>query len=113
MQFQLLRLFRINGHAHLLEIEDNVSHILKHTMDGGKLMLHIVYLYGSKGRTLKRGQQYTPQGVTNGCSESAFQRLADKTTMHAIRLFLIALHPGGLDKLGPVQRIDEAIALFV
>ena len=111
MQSNFLRIIRIHGQANLLDVEDNVSDILKNAMDRRELMLHAGNLDGDECGALEGGKKDTAQSIANGRAEPPLQRFADETPVHAVRRF-VAGNLFRLDELGPVPRINKAIALF-
>ena len=60
--------------TNLLQIEDDVQHILHHTGDSGKLVIDTGYLDSRDCVTLQRREQNTTQSVTDSHTESGLQR---------------------------------------
>ena len=61
----------------VLDVEDDVGHILAHAGDRGELMEHAVDLDGGDGRALKRGEEHAAQGVAQRLTKAALKRLGD------------------------------------
>ena len=59
----------------LLEVEDDIRHVLEYTGNRGEFMLHAVELDGYDARSLQGRQEYPPQGVTDGYTESPLKGL--------------------------------------
>ena len=60
--------------TNLLQIEDDVQHILHHAGDSGKLVVDTGYLDSRDCVTLQRREQNTTQSVTDSHTESGLQR---------------------------------------
>lgn len=60
--------------TNLLQIEDDVQHILHHAGDSGKLVVDTGYLDSRDRVTLERGEQNTTQSVTDSHTEPGLQR---------------------------------------
>ena len=83
---QLRHTRNVNGHffgiliidcadkTNLLQLEDDVQHILHHTGDSGKLVIDTGDLDSRDCVTLQRREQNTTQSVTDSHAESGLQR---------------------------------------
>ena len=60
----------------LLEVEDDVGHVLDHALERRELVEHALDADGGDGRSLDRGEQDAPQRVTDRRAEAALERLS-------------------------------------
>jgi hypothetical protein len=65
----------VHEDADLLDVEDDVGHILAHPGDGGELVQHAVDVGRGDGGALQRGQQDAAQRIAERHAEAALQRL--------------------------------------
>ena len=77
LQHHALGAFGVHAQRDLLDVEDDVGHVLAHAGDRGELVQHAVDLHGGDGRALQRGQQHAAQRVAERHAEAALQRLGD------------------------------------
>ena len=107
-----LRLVRIHGKTHLLDVQDNIRHVFKYAVNGSELMLHAGDFHRHKGRPLQGGQKHATKGVADRGAITPLQRLAHELAVRAAGRFFLAGDLIGLHQLGPVPRVDKAFALF-
>ena len=72
-----LRPVAMHAKGQLLDVEDDIGHILQHAGDRRELMQHALDLHRGHRRTLQRRQQHAAQRIAQGQSETALQRLGD------------------------------------
>ena len=60
---------------HLLEVEDDVGHVLDHAWKRGELMLRACDFYCSDGSAFQRGKQDAPEGIPYGVPIAGLKRL--------------------------------------
>ena len=69
---------RVLGEAlqvQVLEVEDDLGHVLLDVRDRGELVGHAVDLDRGDRRPPQRGEQHPPQGVAEGGAETGLERL--------------------------------------
>jgi hypothetical protein len=88
----------------LLDVEDDVGHILAHSRDRGELVQHAVDVYGGDRRALQRGKQHPAQGIAERHAKAALERLGDH------RRHLVPL-PAGLDL--ELARLDQVLPILL
>ena len=59
----------------LLEVEDDVGHVLDHALQGRELVEHAFDADGGDGRPFDRREQHAAERVTDGRAEAALERL--------------------------------------
>ncbi len=72
-----MRFGAVAGHPerHLLDVEDDVGHVLAHAGDRREFVQHAFDMHRGHRRTLQRGEQHAAQGVAEGEAEAPLQRL--------------------------------------
>jgi hypothetical protein len=78
-----LRLLRVESERNLLQVQDDVGHILLNARDRGELVQHPLDVDGGDRRPLDRRQQATAKSVANGRRETPLERLRGEA---AVRL---------------------------
>jgi hypothetical protein len=73
-----LGLVLLSSDHDLLDIEDDVDHILDNAGDGRELVLHTFDLQRGHGRTGDPGQQGSPKRIAEGVSETRFEWFDDE-----------------------------------
>ena len=58
----------------LLEVKDDLGHILYHAGYGGELVLYPLDPYSGDGEAFERGKKHSAQGIADGESVSLFER---------------------------------------
>ena len=71
---QALGPFDFHAQADAFEVQDDVGYVFAHTGYGGKLVQHVVDLYGCDRRTLQRGHQHAAQRVAERQAKAPLQR---------------------------------------
>ena len=99
-----------HGQPNLLEVEDDLGHILNDSRNGGEFVLYTLNPGGDDGRALQGRQEDTPQGIAERCAEPAFQGLAHEPSEH-IGGDRIPFEDFGLHQFGPVAGVDEPLAV--
>ena len=61
--------------AHALQVQNDIGHVFLDPGDRGELMENPVKFYGKNGCPLDGGEQDPPECISQGCAETAFQRL--------------------------------------
>src|SRR5690606_5582642 len=64
--------------AHLLEVQEELRHVLFHAGDGRELVLHALDTDGRDRSALQGGQQHTTQRVAQRRTEARLERLGDE-----------------------------------
>ncbi len=59
----------------LLQVQDDIGHILAHARNGRELVDHTVNLHAGDRSPLQRGQQHAAQGTAQRRAEATLQRL--------------------------------------
>src|SRR5690606_24031721 len=110
-----LRLVGMHLEDDLLEIQDDVGHVLVDAGDARKLMENpqrFVELYPYDGRSVQGGQENPPQGVADGHSESPLQRLSIETGIRRSECALHYLQLAGFYDFFPVL-LNHSIPLYL
>ena len=63
----------VHPQGELLDVQDDVDHVLAHALHGGELVHHAVDLHRGDGRTLEGGQQHATERVAERHAEAAFE----------------------------------------
>ena len=71
-------LFAVVGKLNLLEVENNLSHVLYHAGQRGELVLSTGDTYAGDSSALKGAEKHAAQGVTQCVAETGLNRLSDK-----------------------------------
>src|SRR5215468_2403257 len=87
----------MHAQRHGLEIQQNVDHILLHTLDTGVLVQHAVDLDLGDGAARHGGQQHAAQRVAESVAEAALERLDHHARL--ARSDRLHLHYTGSQKL--------------
>ena len=77
LQHHALHALGMLAERDLLDVEDDVGHVLAHAGDRGELVQHAVDMHRGDGRALKRGQQHAAKRVAERQPEAALERLGD------------------------------------
>ena len=86
----------------LLDVEDDVGHVLAHARDRGELVQHAIDMHRGDGGALERRQQHAAKRVAESEPEAALERLGDDRG-EALRVAArIDIELGGLDEILPV-----------
>ena len=72
-QRQLRMITRVHANGDVLEIQQNLDHVLLHTLDAGVLVQHTLDLGFDNGRTRHAGQQHTAQRVAESVAETTLE----------------------------------------
>ena len=109
-----LRAFGVQTQRQVLDVQDDVRHILADARDGGELMQHAVDLNGGNGRALKRGHQHAAKRVAEGEAEAALERLGDDRRETLRIMARIDFELVRFDKLFPVllDHVDNLVPSF-
>ena len=78
-----LRAFALHLDGDVLDVEDDVGHVLAHAGDRGELVQHAVDLHRLHRRALQRGQQHAAQRVAERQAEAALERLGHHASRRA------------------------------
>ena len=63
----------------LLEVEDDVRHVLDHALEGREFMEDAFDADGGDGRPFDRREKHAPERVTDRRTEAALERLGNET----------------------------------
>ena len=77
LEHHALHAVGVNAQRDLLDVEDDVGHILAHAGDRRELVQHAVDLHRLDRGALQRRQQHAAQRVAERHAEAALQRLGD------------------------------------
>ena len=69
---------RVGLEENLLQVEDDVGHILDHAVNGGELVHGAVNLDGGDGGAFQGGEEHAAQGVADGVAVAGFKGLGDE-----------------------------------
>ena len=100
----------MHAERQLLDVENDVRHILADTRDGGELMQHTVDLHRRHGSALQRRHQHAPQRIAERQAEAAFERFRDHGRETLGVMARIDLKLVRLDQLFPVL-LDHVLNL--
>ena len=62
----------------LLQVQNDVGHVLDHAVNGGEFVHRAVDLDGGDGRAFERGEQHAAQRVADGVAVTGFKRFGDE-----------------------------------
>ena len=86
---RLLEILILDGanEANLLEIQDDIQHILHYARNSGKLVVNAVNLNGCNSITLQRREQYSAQSITDSHRIARLQRTKLKLSERCGRFY--------------------------
>jgi hypothetical protein len=77
-QLQPLRAFAFHAQRDLLDVEDDVGHVLAHAGERREFVQHVLDLDRGDRGALQRGEQHAAQRVAQRQAEAALQRFGDE-----------------------------------
>ena len=107
------RLIGMDPQEHVLQIEDEVGHVLLHARKRGELVKGLVEADLGDGRAGDRGEQGPPQRVPQGVTEAGVER-ADRELLAVVLLLGDGLDGRSLDDehVGPCSSDCCAVSVF-
>ena len=83
-----LHLAGVGVHAahDVLEVQDDVGHVLLHALDGRELVRHALDAHGCDRRADQRRQQHPPQRVAERVAEATVERLDREAALVVLHL---------------------------
>jgi hypothetical protein len=72
----------------VLQVEDDVGHVLAHARERGELVRDALDLDGGDGGSLERGEQHAAQRVAERVAEAAVERFDDEDAAVLVDLFV-------------------------
>ena len=97
---QCLRLARVRLELDLLEIQNDVGHVLNNAVNRGEFMLRAVHFERRNGRAFERREQHAAKRVADGVAVTGFKRVGDK--------FCVGFRGGGFFLLQPLGHFETS-----
>ena len=91
---------------HLLQVEDDVGHVLAHPGEGRELVQDALHAHGDDCRSLQRRQQHAAKRVADRRPVAAFERLPDELAVGRRETLFVDLEAFGRGQITPVGLCD-------